>query len=230
MRLSSRLIALLALPFVASAQNLLINPSFDSLAEGSGGIVLLDFTTGSTGAIDGWGIFGTSGAGATNSVDGTTVYGAGQDGDRFIALGGGSSSNGKGLFQTFFATAGQSYAVSIYARYFGVGDFVRGGFQVEDATSDFETVGAVTFAVIPSRADELLTNSWQQYSFGFTALNTGIHRVLVRDFTVSGGGTNTDILFDNASLTAIPEPASAAALLGLGALGCAALRRRSRRA
>lgn len=95
-----------------------------------------------------------------------------------------------------------------------------------------ETASATSFTLgLTDGSDAILNETfsvttgagvWDTYTYEFTAANTA-------DYTLSFQRISRRAAIDNVSLTAVPEPAMYAALLGAGALGFAVWRRRGGR-
>ena len=152
-----------------------------------------------TGDFTGW---QTAGGASYVEPSGFAGYSA-QDGNYFVALG-----KGIVISQNFSDVAGQSYRFSFYLA--GSGE----GARAFKALLDSNTV---------VRINPLLAQPYTLYSVDFTG--TG------RDYITFVGGTGIDGAYDaldNASVVAVPEPASWALMLaGVSVLG-ASLRRRAR--
>jgi hypothetical protein len=184
-------VAVLAVPTMASA-NLVSNGSFEtydtSMANQSGG-GWWGYNAGNSG-IDGWTV-------GMTSVDTVTAPYAIQNGVSALDLAG---TPGPGSVEQSIATSvGGSYLVSFY----GMASGLSG--TNADVQLNFGTASQ-TFN---------MTGSYQQYTMLATASSASS---LLKLATDPSNTTNGNLLVDNVSVQAVPEPTSMAAL-GLGALG-----------
>lgn len=215
-----RLVALLSAltPALAVAQtNLLLNGSFESPSSPGSPADLQS----SPSSLDHWTYFTVSGhiPGGTYLVGSASAgtYGSAQDGNNLIFATNGADP-GNGLYQDFTATIGQQYTASIYMRYFqGSGYNVQGLIIVEDNNNSLADVGYQTATT--------LSDTWTQVSFTFTAPSTSL-RFSFYDNSLTTN--SSDIQFDNARISAVPEPSTYAAMAGLAALGFVGWQRRKR--
>jgi hypothetical protein len=203
---------LLAQPHIALGQNLLLNPSFESGTTG----ILATSTQGSNTQVVNWAF--TTGTRATNLVQPSPTN-VSFDGSRYINFGGGGAGPGGILSQTFTAVQGQQYTASLYVTYVGTADGSSIGFSVFDVTGN-AVVQSASFV-----SGSTLTTGWVQQSFTFTAPSTSLS-FRIQDLTTALQGAGTDVRADLASVSAIPEPSTYAAIFGAAALGFAVWRRR----
>ncbi len=90
-------------------------------------------------------------------------------------------------------------------------------------SSDDSALGTYTASV----SNDGLTPDWKTVSFSFTTSNTVTDTNLYfKVYDTSISGPSTDVAFINASVSAIPEPSTFAAVAGGLVLGAALLRRR----
>lgn len=137
----------------------------------------------------------------------------GQGTNIFAAFGGGNGSSGT------VSTTLSTVANLLYTLTFDYGS-LAGNSGANDALS--VTINGVT-TVYPTSSSLNLANAFQSASIDF--LGTG-GNVLI-SFT-SAGAPNVDAILDNVTISAVPEPATwALMILGFGAVGYAARRRRA---
>ena len=210
------------LPVTAFAQNLLQNPSFETVYESIGGgnyqvgtahNIPLSTNFGGAGYLDWWTYLGHGHLGGTDSYD-STVEGPAENGSRFVNFGGvvspyDGSTAGNDVFQSFATQTGQTYNVDFYARYYGTG-VTSSNLIFRAEAVNVNTAGSLLRYDMSPGGKNNLTNVWTQYSFNFVAGSTN-SRLYFRDMTYMANGTNLDIQLDNASVTlvtAIPESAN----------------------
>lgn len=137
-------------------------------------------------------------------------------------FGGGSPSAGGSLAQAFTATVGQQYVASLDVG--GIG-YMQAGAQLTFGvyqSADDSVVATFTASAIAQE----ITSSWQTFTLDFTAPTSSLY-FKVFDSTL-GGADSTDVAFIAASVSAVPEPSTYAALAGVGALGLVCWRRRTK--
>jgi hypothetical protein len=131
----------------------------------------------------------------------------------FVTLGGGGNAAGGSIVQSFNAEANSTYTASLDVGYIGarVGS-VGIRFSILDAASSNQSVSYLDV----SSLNNLPTTPWTfaTYSFQFTAPSTNL-AFKVEDITASS--SDTDLIFNNASVVAVPEP-STYTLLATGLL------------
>lgn len=235
------LAALVSLSTASLPAQILVNGSFETGTPGYGGVN----TVVNTGIISGWTVITTSGTSEVallplgNYTGNTaTIYPSAADGSQFLAFNSRGATPGTiQLYQDFATTPGTSYS----------GSFVVGasGAAFPVMTNDAVSLSAEVYNVVSGAASggalfstttggtSMGTNEGQFFMatlFSFTASGTTT-RLIFSD--LSSSTNRVDTLLDGVSLTAgispVPEPSTYAMLAGVGALACAAWRRRRRR-
>ena len=195
---SSVLVAGLTLAGTVSAQNLLSNPDF-------------------AGNLDSWGTFGAAGS--------TNFFGQNTEAAFFSDNGG----NFGGLFQDVVGTAGIDYTFTILAMRIETNTNPTISYGLEFRTAS-DTLISFVGTTIDYGSVPRNDNSYSPIPVvGLAPAGTEIVRPIIQ-YSDTISGSNFFYVF-NTELTAaspVPEPSSFAALAGLGALGCVALRRRRR--
>ena len=201
--------ALVAVVAVPASASILVNGSFEDGAPqpASGSFNVLG--AGST-AVTGWVVGG-------DSVDWINGYWEAKDGTHSVDL----SGNAPGwIQQTFATTAGTRYEVEFWMS----GNPDGGSFLKPTVTSaiDGGVLAATQFYAIQGATHEQM--NWLRYSFAFTGTGNDVTLRFSSD-TAGPYGPALDLV----SVTAVPEPATWAMMLGgFGLLGAAV--RRSKRA
>lgn len=197
----------------ATAQNLLLNGSFESGTFTQNNLVFpdrMDLVNGST-AVTGWTV-GSSSAGYVWWLEGPD-YNA-QDGNRAIDL----DSNGHQPYgyiqQTFATTPGMQYKVSGYfASEFNGGPAVTtvqiNGNVIGTATTGSGNYGGISF-------NNLI---WTSETFNFTADSTSSTLRFQDDTTVNGPNGYDNPVIDDISVQAVPDATSTWLLLSLSLSG-----------
>jgi len=209
---------------LAPAQNLLVNGDFNTpstILSSSGGENYAATPTGWTT----WTYSPNNDVWVNHQQDNTYSY----DGSFYMGLGNfGGSGDACGFYQTVPGTAGTTYNLSVES---GVQNWwwPEGEMRLFflDASNDIlgQQIENVTTSI--TGYDQGLP--WTQYSVSATA-PAGTAQVKVEfavNYNTSSGGGGT-VFFDDAVLTAVPEP-STCAVLALGGLALMGYRRLSRR-
>jgi choice-of-anchor C domain-containing protein len=200
------LAAALALPTTAHAAAF-VNGSFEDANVAVGGFTT--FGAGST-AIEGW----TVGSG---SIDYVGTYWQAGEGSRSLDLSGGAAGS---IWQTFDTVAGQLYSVT----------FMLSGNP--EGPPPLKTIRVEASGATSSDYSYLIGNNsraamgWETHSYIFTANSTST----TLSFTNVSSNSAFGPALDNVTLTAVPEPASWALMIGGFALAGGAMRRRTARA
>lgn len=212
----------------AKAQSVIVNGGFEDPVVTSPGTTTL-LANGST-LVTGWVSVDTvSSSTADNFLYRAPYYGnSASQGQNFIYIDNNnySSPTLNGIYQDFSSITGQSYEVKFDAT------TELGGSAGKLAVS----AGGVTFrftlanAGLPPVSSPPYTpfTAWVTYSLTFTAVSTTTRlQFFDEGFQIGGNPLNGNAspLLDNVSVTAIPEPSTYAAILGLSVVGFAAFRR-----
>jgi hypothetical protein len=144
-----------------------------------------------------------------------------------MTMNGGQTTAGVGrIYQDFATTAGQFYEVSFTAGRGSPGAGLIGVqgdvFNVVDGSTSGGSLGTAS-----SSSSTSGSTFYVETTFGFTATGT-TSRLIFRD--ISAVTNSVDALLDDVRVSAVPEPASSAALAGAALLGLATLRRQRRAA
>jgi hypothetical protein len=197
---------------LANAQNLLLNGDFNSPGTGT--------------VPDNWTTWAWGGGWATRQISTPpSLTPDAPDGSYYMANGGGSSAGG-GEFQTVAGTAGLDYQLTVdsgaQAWWLPYGE-MRMFFLDASSTQLAQSIQpTIDPAVYGQNYD--IAHPWSSYTLSAVApANTAFIKV---EFA-SPNGTGT-VWFDNAVLTAVPEP-SILAMLAAGSLGLLGWRRSFRR-
>lgn len=198
------LAALAAISATASAANLLVDGSFESISQGNG--TWNTYTT-----VPGWVVTKANGQATPNGLEiRNNVAGTAEDGHNFIELDGYENDMIK---QSFATTIGKEYEVSFwFADRAGVGPGSQGFVATVKSGSDVST----GFGAIGDNGA-----AWHLITMDFTAEST----TSVFSIKATGKSDGYGTSFDNFQAAAIPEPAS----LGLFAAGIAVLGMTARR-
>jgi len=185
-------------------------PGWQLFKWGDAGLVIFNPT-------DDW--FSGSTGGTPTGADGTNVFSTFQAATGEFA----------GVYQVIAETpltAGQTYTLTV-----AIGDYNNNTptrWHLAISTSSM-ALGSYLVNYSPTNGNELLTNdAFKDFSVQYTA--TGLEPQIGENLRITiwgqnHGGGGTHVPFDNARLTAIPEPSAAL----LGGIGCLLLlRRRSR--
>ncbi|QDZ08986.1 DUF642 domain-containing protein [Sphingomonas panacisoli] len=207
----------------ASAQNLVVNGSFETNTLGSGNY--RDMLVGSS-DLPGWTIIGPSGT-HISQVDRNYAGNAGytfpaQDGLLWVDLAGYSDNAADGVQQTVATMIGASYDFNFY-----LGNVSGGAFGTQSLVN--VVLNGVSFSCVNTTQTQNLT--WQPCGRSFVATSA------TTTFSISNGDPTSDYssAIDNVVLQlsatqpgGVPEPATwASIIVGFGAMG-GVLRRRKR--
>lgn len=195
--------------------------TFEATVTNGTALPVFNWTFNTTSGSSYFGIINTSTTGVTSTINGTTV----------LALNSAETTIGV-LYaeQTFNTVSGQTYTVSFETGHQGPGMATNAGVtaQVYDGTiaSEGSLLGSLT------NAQSTPGGGWgDSGSFGtrsFTFMATGSQSTIRLLDAMSGGGNSVDSAVDNVSVvaSAVPEPATYAAMAGAAMLGFAVYRRR----
>jgi hypothetical protein len=199
------LAALAAISATASAANLLVDGSFESIAQPAG-------TWNTYTSVPGWTVTKANGTATSTGLEiRDNVAGTAEDGHNFIELDG--YENDK-ITQSFATTIGKDYEVSFwFADRAGVAAGSLGFVATVASGSD---VSATGFGAIGDNG-----TAWHLITMDFTADSATSVFSIKATGTSDGYGTS----FDNFQAIAVPEPAT----LGLFAAGMAVLGLTARR-
>lgn len=166
------------------------------------------------GNLSGWGTFG--------SVGPTDFFGQNTEAAFFSD----NAGNFGGIFQDVAGTVGFEYTFTILAMRIetNTNPTISYGIEFRDADDGLISVvsTAINYGVVPRNE-----NTYSPASIsGVAPIGTAAARAII-SYSDTAAGSNFFYVFDT-ELTAVPEPSSFAALAGLSALGCVALRRRRR--
>ena len=205
MKRTIALVALAALSATASAANLLVDGSFESIAQAAG-------TWNTYTSVPGWTVTKADGSATSTGLEvRNNVAGTAEDGSNFIELDGYENDSIK---QSFATVVGHEYEVSFwFADRAGVAASSLG--FLANVSSGASSSGTGFGAVGDNGA------AWHLITLDFTAGST------TSVFSIKGTGTSDSLgtSFDNFSVIAVPEPGT----MGLFAAGLAILGLSSRR-
>ncbi len=213
----------MAFTFAASAQNLLVNGGFDAPSG-----IDVNSPNGSWTPEKYW--YFSANEYVTNPdpsslLGGTWTYTKGSSNydslfttdslnpDYSVSLGGGGAALGGSIVQSFNAAAGSVYTASLDVGYIGDRESVGIRFSILDAANLNQIVSSLDVST-SSLNFPTSRYTFTNYSFQFTAPSTNL-AFKVQD--TSTGGFSTDVLINNASVVAVPEP-STYTLLATGLL------------
>jgi hypothetical protein len=196
----------------AQAQNILVNPGFESDTLFTANPITL------AGVGQGWAFFD----GRSSRTDMSSSADSPQEG--FYSLlevnAAGNGWNPAGAYQVVAASASTPYAASIYA----LTDTGMQGdwwntpvlFQLGFLASDMTTNGLVGQMSFDAGWSTVTQDAWQQYNLSGTSPAGAAYAVIYAMNMVSGSNVgDVNVYFDNADLHAVPEPGTLA-LMSLG--------------
>jgi hypothetical protein len=193
---------------IASAQNLLLNGSFDAPASGS--------------PPDNWSAWSWNNPGQSGWANHENNPGVSYDGSYYVVAGA-NSGGGGGFFQTVSATAGTEYKLDVLsgadAWWLPTGTMTMSFLDSSAVQLGTATRNTVDPAVYGNNYD--IAHPWAAYSLDAIA-PVGTTQVKVE---FAANWATGSVWFENASLTTVPEPGT----LALAAAGAALLLAHSRR-
>ena len=205
MKRTIALVALAALSATASATNLLVDGSFESITQAAG-------TWSTYTSVPGWTVTKANGSATSTGLEvRNNVAGTAEDGSNFIELDGYEND---AIKQSFATVVGHEYEVSFwFADRAGVAASSLG--FLANVTSGASSSGT-GFGAIGDNG-----SAWHLITLDFVAGST------TSIFSIKGTGTSDSLgtSFDNFSVIAVPEPGT----MGLFAAGLAILGLSSRR-
>ena len=138
-----------------------------------------------------------------------------------VQLGAGNSNHDGELWQTVVTDIGQLYSFSIWARSFSAVNS-PGTQNFSAVLRDGMGTGGAALSTVTSAGT--LSATWQEFTVTFTAssASTTIH---LSDISTAGTSDSNDVVLDDVSIVAIPEPGS----LSLALVACGGLLLRRRR-
>ncbi len=187
------------------------------VALSSASILNGSFQDGAGSSADNWTFVGSTSASTDAGYGGAGGFGTSPYGGRFLAFNGGNNPAGNSAAQEFSTILGQWYSVKFAFANFGASTLQRLNVVVTDSTA--AVLGSAAYD--DSTGGENMALIWAEDELLFQATTS----LSTLTFSDNGSTTNgTDLLVDNASVEAVPEPLTIA-LLGLG-VAAAAKRRR----
>jgi hypothetical protein len=207
MKRTIALVALAALSATASAANLLVDGSFESIAQAAG-------TWNTYTSVPGWTVTKANGSATSTGLEvRNNVAGTAEDGSNFIELDGYEND---AIKQSFATVVGHEYEVSFwFADRAGVAASSLG--FLANVTSGASSSGT-GFGAIGDNG-----SAWHLITLDFVAGST------TSIFSIKGTGTSDSLgtSFDNFSVIAVPEPGTMGLFAaGLAIVGLSARRRR----
>jgi hypothetical protein len=207
MKRTIALVALAALSATASAANLLVDGSFESIAQAAG-------TWNTYTSVPGWTVTKANGSATSTGLEvRNNVAGTAEDGGNFIELDGYEND---AIKQSFATVVGHEYEVSFwFADRAGVAASSLG--FLANVTSGASSSGT-GFGAIGDNG-----SAWHLITLDFVAGST------TSIFSIKGTGTSDSLgtSFDNFSVIAVPEPGTMGLFAaGLAIVGLSARRRR----
>lgn len=207
MKRTIALVALAALSATASAANLLVDGSFESITQAAG-------TWNTYTSVPGWTVTKANGSATSTGLEvRNNVAGTAEDGSNFIELDGYEND---AIKQSFATVVGHEYEVSFwFADRAGVAASSLG--FLANVTSGASSSGT-GFGAIGDNG-----SAWHLITLDFVAGST------TSIFSIKGTGTSDSLgtSFDNFSVIAVPEPGTMGLFAaGLAIVGLSARRRR----
>ena len=207
MKRTIALVALAALSATASAANLLVDGSFESIAQAAG-------TWNTYTSVPGWTVTKADGSATSTGLEvRNNVAGTAEDGSNFIELDGYEND---AIKQSFATVVGHEYEVSFwFADRAGVAASSLG--FLANVSSGASSSGTA-FGAIGDNG-----SAWHLITLDFVAGST------TSIFSIKGTGTSDSLgtSFDNFSVIAVPEPGTMGLFAaGLAIVGLSARRRR----
>ena len=207
----------------ASAQ-LIVNGGFEAQPFNT---TVTATTTPNAGGITGWTVATTSSTTEFQIVNGTSGGGFGFPapvaGSFYLSINGGESSVTGRLYQDFTTTIGATYSVAFSAGLAGATGSQQIGLQADVYNVVSGSTSGGSLGTTSATTTSGTAGFFSPSAFSFTA--TGVtSRLMFAD--ISAGTNGVDVVLDNVSVSAIPEPSTYAAIAGAAMLGLAVWQRR----
>jgi hypothetical protein len=193
----------------ASAQNLIVNGTFDAPVVPNAGF---EVYTPASGSLSGWGVQGTEVAIVGSSFVEYGVAFVAQSGTQWMDLSGLAAPNTtNGIVQSVATSVGEQYQLSFY-----LGSAYNGSGPYLSPTLDLSIDGGTRVSYTNSN---IVTNgqmNWQMFTTSFTATST---LTSVGFYYGATGSAVWAVGLDSVSLTVVPAPGAIAAIAGGVVLG-----------